>query len=155
MQPISRLLKINKRLRTAVEACEAGKIKGHPDLELIKINKFVTDIEEVAEELIVDVTGLWKAWGHSPTLRRETIAVSSKRSPSNHSRPPPQGGLRPSRARIQEDQQVCRRPPLRRDCQQRLKESRRQSPRGKEHVSANPVAGIRQTRLEVFEVFED
>ena len=35
--------------------CKAGEIEGHPDLELINIDKFVTNIVEVAEDLIVDV----------------------------------------------------------------------------------------------------
>ena len=42
-------------VRTAVKACEAGEIKGYPDLELINIDRFVTDIEEVPWELIVNV----------------------------------------------------------------------------------------------------
>ena len=39
----------------AVEAYKAGEIEGNQDLELINIDKFITNIDEVADELIVGV----------------------------------------------------------------------------------------------------
>ena len=49
------LLRANKQLREAVKACDVGMIKGYPDLELNSIDKFVTDLKEVAEAMLVNV----------------------------------------------------------------------------------------------------
>ena len=49
--------RVHKHRRHAQEGIvrTAGEIKGYPDLELINIDRFVTDIEEVPWELIVNV----------------------------------------------------------------------------------------------------
>ena len=42
-------------LREAVKECEDGTIKGYPDLEIASIDKFMNDLKEAAETLLVSV----------------------------------------------------------------------------------------------------
>ena len=46
-------------------------IEGYPDLELINIDKFVTNIKEVTKELIVNVYGVVEDMGKLPEVEEE------------------------------------------------------------------------------------
>ena len=88
----------NKNLRTTAKACRVGEIEGYPDPEIINIEKFVINIEEVTVELIVDVDGVVEDLRRFPRRRKKTTEISRKSFTLNLSRPLPQGGLQPSEA---------------------------------------------------------